>query len=200
MPPTLLHIICGELGWLCVPMRDTGGGGEGLEESVWVFGNIIRIQYTAWKMQQMGSSLEWQLRAGCHTELQLACQSQAAPRSFLYLHIFTLLSASFYFIFSFQCFICPKLCSFLPFDLSILSVLRCYKSTSSSQPSRDGVLSGQAERKYLWCAKAHWGKRGVGELKQKGEKRERRNEDVVVYTAGLSSPQELSTAGRRFLF
>lgn len=102
---------------MCAVCPHAGDGeGGGLSETVsicglWAFCSIIRIQHTACKMQQMGSSLEWQLRVRCHTELQLACQSNAAPRSFLYSHIFHL-SCPTPFIFSRQSFIWPRLHSF----------------------------------------------------------------------------------------
>ena len=83
-----------------VPMLERRGGVSVTQSrsAVWAFCSIIRIQHTHCKLQQMGSLLEWQLRVCCHTELQLACQSQSAPGSFLHHpHIPPLLSNTFYF-------------------------------------------------------------------------------------------------------
>lgn len=119
MSLTLLHIIREELGrgtgcvlWV-FPCRRRGGGSRSVAGG---FGNIIRIQHTACKMQQMGSSLEWQLWVSCHTQLQLACQSKAAPRSFLYLHPSTYSTFSVFFLLFFllPSFIWPRLMSFRP--------------------------------------------------------------------------------------
>lgn len=74
---------------VCVCVCVSGGVSD---TAVWALWNFIRIQHTACKMQQTGSSLEWQLRVCCHPELQLACQSEAAPRSFLHIHMFHLSS------------------------------------------------------------------------------------------------------------
>lgn len=79
-PVTYNHPIAGKQRVGCTSMKE-GRGHGGLWETVsTASANIIRIQHTARKMQQMGSSLEWQLRGCCHTELQLACKNKVAPR------------------------------------------------------------------------------------------------------------------------
>lgn len=116
------------------PCRGGGGGSQWWGQSVVrAFSSIIRIQHTTWNMQQMGSSLKWQLWACCHTELQLACQNKAAPRSFLpppftystfpvhHLFISFWLEASLFF---------PI------FDPSILPVLLFHKSLPFCHPNR----------------------------------------------------------------
>lgn len=137
---SVTKIICGgEWDVLFVPMERVGWGVSVIQCRfvAWAFCCNIEIQHTACKMQQRGSSIEWQLRVCCHTELQLACQSKATPRSFLYSHIFYLfLSTTF--CFSLQSFIWLKLHSFPPtfpiFDLSILPVLLFYKSSILLNP------------------------------------------------------------------
>lgn len=144
----LLHIITGETNGVCVPVCVCVRAGAG-DTTVWALWNFIRIQHTACKMQQMASSLEWQLRVCCHPELQLACQSKAAPRSFLHIRMFHLSSTSPSFFpfpsFNWHRLSCPI--TFYVFDLSIwllfsfISFSRALSFLSSS--------STQAKQKSL---------------------------------------------------
>lgn len=152
MSLTLLHIIREELGrgtgcvlWVFPCRRRRGGGSRSVAGG---FGNIIRIQHTACKMQQMGSSLEWQLWVSCHTQLQLACQSKAAPRSFLYLHPSTYSTFSVFFLlfFCFHLSSDPDLCLFAPFS----HIRRQHPSHLSCPLSAHAAIyTWQAKRKYL---------------------------------------------------
>ena len=138
----------GEGSGSCAVCPHTGGGGSQWHSRsvAGTLGNIIRIQHTACKMQQMGSSLEWQLWVCCHTELQLACQSKTAPRSFLYLppSLRILHSPPSFFRFS------PSPDP----DFTLFPPLPHLTKTSSpsilsTQPSHAAIYAGQVERKYL---------------------------------------------------
>lgn len=191
----------GGMGCMSQCWRDRGGGVSVTpsRSAIWAFLSIIRIQHTHCKLQQMGSSLEWQLRVCCHTELQLACQSQAAPRSFLHHpHIPPLLSNTFYFF--------PSLLhlthslfffTFSTSDLSILPVLLSCKSTILLNPPV--LLSTWNKPSGNTCYMLMDPEvQGVLEIWMQSKQKGRITEDVGVYTVGVSSQQELRAA--RFLF
>lgn len=104
MSLSLLHIIRRRGTGVCPSLCTLVSGGVS-DTAVWALWDFIRIQHTACKMQQMGSSLEWQLRVCCHPELQLACQSKAAPRSFLHIRMFHLSASLFTPFSSFKAFL-----------------------------------------------------------------------------------------------
>lgn len=105
IPVTLLFIIYGGL-WtgvghvLSVPMQEKEGS-QWHCVNLWPGFSLTSSEFSTQAEKCSKWALHWSDSwVSCHTELQLACQSKAAPRSFLYLppHIPPFLSTTFYLI------------------------------------------------------------------------------------------------------